>query len=161
MQNFTPCLWFAGNAEEAAQFYTSIFKNSKIKTVTHYGESAAKASGMKAGNVLTVNFELDTKTFMALNGPPLFKFNESISFIYSCKTQEELDAVWSKLSAHEGSEQCGWLKDKFGMSWQIVPEIMNDMMRDGNPKQIEAVMKEVMQMKKLDIATLQRAFENA
>lgn len=159
MQRFTPCLWFDDNAEEAAKFYTSIFKNSKIKDVARYGESGAKVSGKPKGCVMTVTFELDSHEFMALNGGPMFKFTPAISFIANCKTQQEVDELWDKLSSGGTIEQCGWLKDKYGVSWQIVPMIVNEMMIDKDPKKAERVMQAILQMKKLDIDDLKKAYE--
>jgi predicted 3-demethylubiquinone-9 3-methyltransferase (glyoxalase superfamily) len=123
IQKITPHLWFENNAEEAATFYTSIFKNSKITDIIHYGESAAEVSGRPKGTVMTVIFELEGQQFMALNGGPVFKFSPAISFLVKCETQEEVDHLWEKLSKGEETEQCGWLKDKFGVSWQIVPHV--------------------------------------
>jgi len=157
MQKISPMLWFDGDAEEAAKFYTGIFPNSKILGVSRYGESAASIPGNpKKGSVMTVDFELDGQRFTALNGGPQFKFNESVSFVVHVKTQKELDAYWEKLTAQGGNEvECGWLKDRFGLSWQVVPEGLLDLIRD--PKKSDRVMHAVMQMKKLDIAALERA----
>jgi predicted 3-demethylubiquinone-9 3-methyltransferase (glyoxalase superfamily) len=123
MQKITPHLWFDNNAEEAAKFYTSIFKNSKIIDIAHYGESAAEVSGRPKETIMTVTFELEGQRFMALNGGPVFKFSPAISFFVNCQTQEEVDDLWDKLSEGGEKEQCGWLKDKFGVSWQIVPNV--------------------------------------
>jgi len=159
MQKISPCLWFDNQGEEAARFYVSLFKNSKILNVARYGESGAKISGRPAGSVMTVTFQLAGQEFMALNGGPLFKFSEAISLIVSCETQAEVDEMWEKLS--QGGEQgpCGWLKDKYGLSWQIVPKVLEEMMQDKDPKKSEKVMEAVLQMKKLDIAGLKRAYE--
>lgn len=159
MQRISPCLWFDSNAEEAARFYTSIFKNSKIGKITRYGKEGFEIHGKSAGSVLTVEFEIDGQTFTALNGGPLFRFNEAISFVVSCETQEEVDGYWEKLSAggDEKAQQCGWLKDKYGLSWQIVPSILPKLMSDADPEKSERVMKALLQMKKLDVAQLQRA----
>jgi predicted 3-demethylubiquinone-9 3-methyltransferase (glyoxalase superfamily) len=158
MQRITPCLWFDSQAEEAVNFYISVFKNSKILTVARYGEAGAKVSGRPKGSVMTVTFKLDGQEFMALNGGPIFKFTEAISFIVNCKTQKEIDELWEKLS--EGGEKgvCGWLKDKYGLSWQVVPTAMGKMMKDADPAKLERVMKAVLQMTKLDIKTLKQAY---
>jgi len=159
MQRFTPCLWYDDKAEEAAKFYTSIFKNSKIKDITHFGESGAKESGQPKGSVMTVTFDLDGQEFMALNGGPAFQFTPAISFIVNCATQKEVDELWEKLSASKADEQCGWLKDKYGVSWQITPTIVNEMIQDKDPVKSERVMKAIVQMKKIDIEALKRAYE--
>jgi predicted 3-demethylubiquinone-9 3-methyltransferase (glyoxalase superfamily) len=153
MQRIAPFLWFDDDAEEAANFYVSIFKNSKIKGVSRYGDAGP---GPK-GSVMVVNFELDGQEFIALNGGPQFKFTEAISFVVNCKTQKELDHYWSKLSKGGQKVQCGWLKDKFGLSWQVTPTILSELMRDKDPKVRERVMKEMLQMVKLDIEPLKRA----
>jgi predicted 3-demethylubiquinone-9 3-methyltransferase (glyoxalase superfamily) len=157
MQKISPFLWFDGEAEEAARFYTGIFPNSKILGVARYGDSAREIPGQpEKGSVMTVNFELDGQRFTALNGGPQFKFNESVSFVVHCKTQKELDGYWEKLTAGGGQEvACGWLKDKYGLSWQIVPEALLELITD--PKKSDRVMHAVMHMKKLDIAALERA----
>ncbi len=159
MQKITPCLWFDNQAEEAVNFYTSIFKNSKLVSVARYGEAGAEASGRPKGTVMTVIFQLDGQKFMALNGGPVFKFTEAISFIVNCKTQKEVDEFWKKLS--EGGEEgpCGWLKDKYGLSWQIVPTVLGEMLLDKDAEKSERVMKAMLQMKKIDIKTLKRAYE--
>jgi predicted 3-demethylubiquinone-9 3-methyltransferase (glyoxalase superfamily) len=159
MQNITPCLWFDNQAEEAVKFYISIFKNSKILTVARYGESGAKVSGQRKGTVMTVSFRLDGQNFLALNGGPIFKFTEAISFIVNCKTQREVDRYWEKLSDGGKPGQCGWLKDKYGLSWQIVPTVLGQMMKTKDPKKSERVMKAVIQMTKLDIKKLKHAYE--
>jgi predicted 3-demethylubiquinone-9 3-methyltransferase (glyoxalase superfamily) len=153
MQRITPFLWFDDNAEQAAKFYTSIFKNSKIKGVSRYGEAGP---GPK-GSVMVVNFELDGQEFIALNGGPQFKFTEAISFVVNCKDQKEVDHYWSKLTKGGQEVQCGWLKDKFGLSWQVVPTILSELMRDKDPKVRERVMKRMLQMVKLDIEPLKQA----
>jgi predicted 3-demethylubiquinone-9 3-methyltransferase (glyoxalase superfamily) len=156
MQRITPFLWFDGQAEEAAKFYVSVFKNSKIKQITHYaGEELAE----RKGQVMTVDFELDGEEFVALNGGPQFKFTEAISFVINCETQEEIDYYWEKLTADGGEEvQCGWLADKYGLSWQVVPtKFFAEWVKDAPG--LERVMHELMQMKKLDLAKLQGAFE--
>lgn len=159
MQKITPCLWFDNQAEEAVNYYVSIFKNSKIKSVSRYGEEGAKAAGRPKGSVMVMTFELDGQEFMALNGGPVFKFTEAISFIVNCETQEEVDRFWEKLS--EGGEKgpCGWLKDKYGLSWQIVPTVLGEMMQDKDAEKPERVMKAMLQMTKLDIKGLRQAYE--
>ena len=161
MQKVTPCLWFDSQAEEAVKFYVSIFKNSKIGTVTRYGEAGAEASGMPKGTVMTVTFQLEGQEFMALNGGPVFKFNEAISLIVNCETQEELDRFWEKLSEEgdEKAQQCGWLKDRYGLSWQIVPAALGEMLQDKDPRKTENVMKALLQMKKIDMKALEQAYE--
>ncbi|MBX4210830.1 VOC family protein [Candidatus Parcubacteria bacterium] len=157
MQKITPHFWYDTQAEEAAKLYTSIFKNSKILSVARYPKSAEAVSGQKAGTVMTVEFELEGQRFLALNGGPMFKFNESVSFMVNCKDQKEIDFYWEKLTADGGQEsQCGWLKDKFGLSWQIVPEELGKIM-SSNPAKSEKVMAELLKMKKLDINKLKEA----
>lgn len=159
MQKITPCLWFKDQAEEAMRFYVSIFKNSKVGRITHYGEAGAKVSGRPKGSVMTATFEIEGQEFMALNGGPHFiTLSEAVSFIVKCDTQKEIDTFWEKLS--EGGEKgvCGWLKDKFGLSWQIVPTVLSDMMQDKDAEKTNRVMEAVLQMKKLDIARLQEAY---
>ena len=159
MQKITPFLWFDDQAEEAAKFYTSIFKNSKVGKITRYGESAEKAAGRPAGSVMTVEFELEGQKFTALNGGPVFKFNESISFVVNCDTQEEVDYFWEKLSADGGQEsECSWLKDKFGVSWQVVPTVLIEMLQDKDSEKSERVMKAMLQMQKIDIKKLNAAY---
>jgi predicted 3-demethylubiquinone-9 3-methyltransferase (glyoxalase superfamily) len=155
MQKITPFLWFDGKAEEAAKFYTSIFRNSKITGIARYPEGTPGP----AGTVMTVSFELDGQKFLALNGGPQFKFNESISFVVNCETQQEIDDLWEKLSAGGAKVQCGWLKDKYGMSWQVVPTVLGKLFQDKDGEKTKRVGQAMMQMKKLDIATLQRAYE--
>jgi predicted 3-demethylubiquinone-9 3-methyltransferase (glyoxalase superfamily) len=160
MQKITPFLWFDDQAEEAVKFYTSIFKNSKVGRVLRYDENAAKASGRPLGSVLTIEFEIAGQKFTALNGGPEFKFNESISFVVHCDTQKDVDYFWEKLTADGGQESaCGWLKDKFGVSWQITPTVLIDMLHDKNPEKAGRVMKAMLQMKKIDIKTLNKAYE--
>lgn len=154
MQRITPFLWFEDEAEEAAKFYVSVFRNSKLGKVARYGESAAKASGRPAGSVMTVEFELDGQKFVALNGGPVFKFNESVSFVVNCETQTEIDHYWEKLCAGGEEVQCGWLKDKYGLSWQIVPSSLSSLMQG---KRADKVMAAILTMKKLDLAALERA----
>jgi predicted 3-demethylubiquinone-9 3-methyltransferase (glyoxalase superfamily) len=155
MQRITPFLWFNDKAEEAANFYTSIFKNSKITGVSHYGEGGP---GPK-GSVMIVTFELDGQEFTALNGNPKFPFTEAVSLVVNCKSQEEIDHYWDKLTAGGKPVQCGWLKDKYGFSWQIVPTIIPELLQDSDPAKRDRVMAAVMKMVKLDIATLKRAAE--
>ncbi len=156
-----PCLWFDGRAEEAAHYYCGIFKNSKITGVSKYGEAGFEIHKHKAGTVLTVEFELDGVPFTALNGEPNFKFTEAISFQVYCKDQHEIDSLWNQLIAggDPKAQQCGWLKDKYGVSWQIVPEQMNSFFTDHTSPQYQRVMNAMMKMKKLDIAELQRAYD--
>lgn len=158
MQKITPCLWFNDQAEEAMRFYVSVFKNSKVGRVTHYGEAGAKVSGRPKGSVMTATFEIEGQEFMALNGGPHFTLSEAVSFIVKCDTQKEIDTFWEKLS--EGGEKgvCGWLKDKFGLSWQIVPTMLSDMLQDKDAEKTNRVMQAILQMKKLDIARLQEAY---
>jgi len=156
-----PCLWFDTQAKEAANYYVSIFGNSKVKGTMHYGEAAAKVSGMPAGSVLTVTFELEGQEFVALNGGPVFKFTEAISLMVNCETQQEIDRLWEKLTAggDPAAQQCGWLKDKFGVSWQIVPTVLDEMLQDSDPEKAERVMTAFLPMKKIDISVLQKAYE--
>jgi predicted 3-demethylubiquinone-9 3-methyltransferase (glyoxalase superfamily) len=151
-------LWFDDNAEEAVDFYISVFKNSKIKKIARYGEAGAKASGRRKGTVMTIIFELEGQEFTALNGGPHFTFSPAVSLRVNCKTQKEIDNLWEKLSADETAGQCGWLKDKYGVSWQIVPTVIGRMMQDKDGEKRERVMKTILQMKKLDIRALQRAY---
>lgn len=159
MQKITPFLWFDHQAEEAATFYVSIFKNSKIETVARYDEAGSKASGRPSGTAMTVAFNLDGQEFTALNGGPYFKFTEAISFVVSCENQLEVDHFWNKLSEGGEESQCGWLKDKFGVSWQIVPTAMGKMMSDSDASKSNRVMQAMLKMKKIDIATLKQAYE--
>lgn len=159
MQKITPCLWFDDQAEEAVKFYTSIFKNSKIGTTAYYNEESSKASGRPGGSVMTIAFELDGQKYLALNGGPIFKFTHAISLMVNCETQEELDRMWEKLSEGGEIEQCGWLRDKYGLSWQVVPTTLNEMMQDPESTKSQRVMGAVRGMKKLDIAALQNAYE--
>ena len=162
MQKITPMLWFDGKAEEAANFYVSLFKDSKIGDILRYDEASAQAAGGKVGSVLTIEFELEGQKFVGLNGGPQFKFTEAVSFVINCDTQEEVDKFWNKLTADGGEEsQCGWLKDKYGLSWQVTPTILVDMINDKNPAKAKAAMEAMMQMKKIDIPTLQKAYDAA
>jgi predicted 3-demethylubiquinone-9 3-methyltransferase (glyoxalase superfamily) len=153
MKKIVPCLWFNTEAEAAARFYTSIFKNSRILETTHYGEDGP---GPK-GSVLTVRFLLDGEEFLALNGGPEFKFNEAVSFVVNCDTQQEIDRFWQHLSEGGQQVECGWLKDKFGLSWQVVPTILPELLADQDAAKRDRVMKAILQMKKLDIAALEHA----
>ena len=159
MQKITPFLWFNDKAEEAATFYTAIFKNSKIVNIARYGDAGAQVSGRPKGTVMTVAFQLEGQEFVALNGGPQFKFTEAISFVVNCQTQEEVDQCWKKLSDGGQEVQCGWLKDKYGLSWQIVPTILSEMLNDPDSKKAERVMKAMLQMKKIDIKGLKQAYE--
>jgi predicted 3-demethylubiquinone-9 3-methyltransferase (glyoxalase superfamily) len=158
MQRITPFLWFDGQAEEAARFYVSVFKNSKIEDVVRYGEAGAEVSGREKGTVMTIAFELDGRKFVALNCGPVFKFTEAVSFVVNCETQQEIDEFWEKLSADGEKGRCGWLKDKFGVSWQIVPAVLGEMMLDKDPRKSEKVMKAILQMDKLDLQILRSAY---
>ena len=161
MQKITPFLWFDDQAEEAADFYTSIFKNSRVGNILRYGEEAARVSesGRPVGSVLTIEFEIAGQKFVALNGGPQFKFNESVSFVVNCATQDEVDYFWAKLTSDGGEESaCGWLKDKYGLSWQITPTVLIDMLHDKDPQKAERVMKAMLQMKKIDIEKLKVAY---
>ena len=161
MQKITPFLWFDNQAEEAAKFYTSIFKNSKIISIARYGEAGADVSGQKKGTVMTVEFQIEGQKFVAINGGPIFKFSEAISFVVNCKTQKEVDYYWGKLSkgGDEKAQMCGWLKDKYSLSWQIVPTILVDMLQDKDVKKSERVMKALLQMKKIEIKALKKAYK--
>jgi predicted 3-demethylubiquinone-9 3-methyltransferase (glyoxalase superfamily) len=154
MQKITPFLWFDGKAEEAMNFYISIFKNSKIVSVTRYGETGP---GPK-GTVMTAKFELNGQEFVALNGGPQFTFTEAISFVVNCETQQEVDELWEKLSEGGEKSRCGWLKDKYGLSWQVVPTVLVEMLQDKDAKKSNRVMQAMLQMDKIDIETLRRAY---
>jgi predicted 3-demethylubiquinone-9 3-methyltransferase (glyoxalase superfamily) len=156
MQNISPCLWFDTQAEEAMKYYVSIFPNSRMGSVTYYGEGMQ----LPKGTVLTATAMLNGQEFMGLNGGPIFKFSEAVSFMVNCDTQEEIDMVWNKLTADGGKPvQCGWLTDKYGLSWQIVPTVLRDLMKDA--RKFDQVMKVVMTMVKLDIKTMQKAYDQA
>jgi len=154
-QKLSTCLWFNGNAEEAVNFYASVFKDVEIGKKAYYSDGAP----LPKGTLLTINFRMLGQDFVALNAGPEFRFTPAISFVINCKDQQEIDYYWNKLSANPAQEQCGWLQDKFGLSWQVVPEILDDMMTDPDESKSERVMKAVLKMKKLDIAQLQQAFE--
>ena len=158
-QKITPFLWFDTQAEDAVNFYVSIFRNSKIRSIARYDEEAARASGRPKGSVMTVAFELNGQEFVALNGGPLFKFTEAISFVVNCETQEEVDHFWEKLSAGGQEVQCGWLKDRFGVSWQVVPTVLVEMLQDKDPLKARRVMGAMLKMKKIDVEALKRAYE--
>lgn len=159
MQKITPCLWFDDKAEEAATFYVSIFKDSKLGHITRYGEAGSKVSGRPKGSVMTVTFEIEGQEFVALNGGPLFKFTEAVSFMVKCESQQEIDEMWDKLS--EGGEEgpCGWLKDKYGLSWQIVVPAWDEMLRDKDPAKAERAMAAILQMSKPDMKQVQQAYK--
>jgi predicted 3-demethylubiquinone-9 3-methyltransferase (glyoxalase superfamily) len=157
IQKITPFLWFDHQAEEAAGFYVSIFPNSRIVKVGRYGEG----SPGPPGSVMTVEFQLEGQSFVALNGGPHFKFTEAISFVVNCQTQDEVDTYWEKLSAGGSDFQCGWLKDKFGLSWQVVPTALSELLRDPDREKSQRVMKALLTMKKLDVGALQQAFDHS
>jgi predicted 3-demethylubiquinone-9 3-methyltransferase (glyoxalase superfamily) len=161
MQKITPCLWFDHQAEEAAKFYVSIFKNSQIGNMTRYGDAGAEVSRRPKGSVMTVTFEIEGQEFVALNGGPHFTFSEAISLMVKCETQKEIDEMWEKLSQGGEEGQCGWLKDKYGLSWQIISPIWDEMLRDKDSKKSERVMKAILQMTKPDIKTLKQAYEQS
>lgn len=161
MQKITPFLWFDNQAEEAANFYVSVFGTSRVIHIDRYGKAGSEASGRPEGSVMTVTFELEGQQFVALNGGPEFTFSPAISFVVNCTTQEEMDALWEKLSAggDEKAQQCGWLQDRYGVSWQIVPTVLDEMLRDKDPEKAERVMRAMLRMKKLDINVLRQAWE--
>jgi predicted 3-demethylubiquinone-9 3-methyltransferase (glyoxalase superfamily) len=154
VQKIIPFLWFDDQAEEAATFYVSLFKNSKVNSVARYGDAGP---GPK-GSAMTVTFELAGQKFIALNGGPLFKFNEAVSFLINCETQQEVDDLWEKLSAGGTESQCGWVKDKYGLSWQVVPTALGEMLQDEDPKKSQRVMQAMLQMGKIEIAKLKQAY---
>ena len=155
MQKITPFLWFATQAEEAADFYVSIFPNSRILGKTRYGE----AGPGPAGSVMTVAFELDGQEFTALNGSPIFRFNEAISFVVNCETQDEIDAMWRKLTDGGKEVECGWLTDRYGLSWQVIPTALKEMLQDPDPAKSQRVMQALLRMKKLDLGALKKAYD--
>ena len=159
VQRITPCLWFDDQALPAAEFYTSIFKNSKIGKISRYGEAGREVHGKPAGSVMTVAFELDGQVFTALNGGPVFRFTEAISLQIDCESQKEVDYYWDKLSegGDDKAQQCGWLKDRYGLSWQVVPRALIELMSDPDPEKSGRVMEAMLRMKKIDIAGLERA----
>lgn len=162
MNRITPCLWFDNQAEEAANFYCGIFRNSKITNITRFGKAGQEIHGKAEGAVMTVDFELDGQAYTGLNGGPMFKFNEAISLQINCDSQEEVDHYWSKLGegGDPSAQQCGWLKDKFGVSWQVVPTILSELIQGGDSATGQRVMQALLQMKKLDIAILRRAHQS-
>ena len=157
-QRISVCLWFDDQAEEAVKFYASIFERAKIGAITHYDEESARAAGRPEGSVMTVDVELDGQMFVALNGGPMFKFTEAMSLVVNCDTQAEVDRYWAKLSAGGQEGPCGWLKDRYGVSWQIVPRALTEMLQDKDPAKSKRVMAAMLGMKKLDIATLRTAY---
>ncbi|PSL30585.1 putative 3-demethylubiquinone-9 3-methyltransferase (glyoxalase superfamily) [Planomicrobium soli] len=161
IQKITPNFWFNMNAEEAVSFYTSIFKNSKIGQIVRYVNAGQEIHGIVAGTVMTIEFQLEGQEFLALNGGPEFQFTEALSLIINCENQEEVDYYWDKLTegGDEKSQVCGWLKDKFGVSWQVTPIALNSMLTDSDTEKVERVMTALLQMKKLDLDVLQRAYE--
>jgi predicted 3-demethylubiquinone-9 3-methyltransferase (glyoxalase superfamily) len=161
MQKISPCLWFDDNAEDAVKFYVSIFKNSKIGNVTRYGKEGYEIHKKKEGSVMTIDFEIEVQNLLALNGGPIFKFNEAISFQIYCDTQDEIDFYWEKLTegGDKNAQVCGWLKDKFGVSWQVVPVALIKMLQDNDSKKTERVIKAMLQMHKLDIDALTKAYQ--
>ncbi|HOD13356.1 MAG TPA: VOC family protein [Spirochaetota bacterium] len=161
MQKITPCLWFDGQAEEAVNYYTSIFRNSKILKIARFGEAGSDASGQPPGTVMTVLFRLEGQEYLALNGGPTFKFSEAVSFIVNCRTQKEIDYYWEKLSEGGEEGQCGWLKDRYGLSWQIVPARLGEMMQDRDPERANRVMQAMLAMKKIDITIFKAGLQQA
>ncbi|HZA70014.1 MAG TPA: VOC family protein [Nitrososphaeraceae archaeon] len=161
MQKISPCLWFDDNAGDAVKFYVSVFKNSKAGSVTRYGKEGYEIHKKKEGSVMTIDFEIEGQKFLALNGGPIFKFNEAISFQIYCDTQEEINYYWEKLAegGDKNAQVCGWLKDKFGVSWQVVPVALIKMLQDKDSKKTERVMKAMLQMHKLDIDALTKAYQ--
>jgi predicted 3-demethylubiquinone-9 3-methyltransferase (glyoxalase superfamily) len=158
-RRITPFLWFDNQAEEAANFYASIFKQSKIGAITRYDDESSTVAGRPKGSVMTVEFELDGQKFTALNGGPLFKFTEAISLVVNCENQKEVDHFWDKLSAGGEEVQCGWLKDRFGVSWQVVPTVLVELLQDKDPERSRRAMSAMLKMKKLDIDVLQKAHQ--
>ena len=159
MQKITPFLWFDDKAEEAVNLYVSVFKNSEITGITRYGEAGSEVAGRPKGTIMTIAFQIEGQEFVALNGGPVFTFSPAISFVVNCETQEEVDQLWEKLSEGGETEQCGWLRDKYGVSWQIVPTILGEMLQDKNAEKSARVMKAMLQMKKIDINGLEQAYQ--
>lgn len=162
-RKIVPCLWFDERAEEAVRFYTSVFKESRMGKITHYGKEGYEIHGRPEGTVMTVEFEIEGQPFVALNGGPVFVFNEAVSFVVNCDTQEELDYYWERLSegADDEAQQCGWLKDKYGLSWQIVPRALSDLVSDPQSEKSQRAMKALLRMKKIDIETIRRAYDGS
>jgi predicted 3-demethylubiquinone-9 3-methyltransferase (glyoxalase superfamily) len=160
MQRISSCLWFDNQAEAAAKFYTSVFKNSRMGKIAHYGKEGFEQHHRPAGSVMTVQFFLEDQEFLALNGGPIFKFSEAVSFIVNCDTQQEIDHYWEKLSegGDKNAQQCGWLKDKYGLSWQVVPTFISEALSGGSNSKTESLMRVMLQMKKLDLAELKKAY---
>jgi predicted 3-demethylubiquinone-9 3-methyltransferase (glyoxalase superfamily) len=158
-RKIVPCIWMEKDADKAAEFYVSVFKNSRILKTSYYTRAAEEVSGQKEGSVLTVSFTLDGQEFMVLNGGPVFRLSEAVSFMVYCDTQEEIDYYWNSLSFVPEAEQCGWLKDKFGLSWQIVPTILDSMTTDKDPQKVERVTAAFLKMKKFDISALKKAYK--
>ena len=159
MQKITPFLWFDNQAASAVKFYTSVFKNSKVLKISRYGEEGQRVSGQPKGSVMTIEFQLDGQKFVALNGGPYFKFTEAISFVVNCRTQAEIDRFWKRLSTGGKPGQCGWLKDKYGVSWQIVPAFLGEILSGKDAVKSQRVMQAVLKMTKLNIKTLKQAYE--
>jgi predicted 3-demethylubiquinone-9 3-methyltransferase (glyoxalase superfamily) len=163
IRGIAPCLWFDDQAEEAARFYTGVFTNSRIGKISRYGDAGREIHGRPPGSVMTVEFELNGQPFTALNGGPVFEFNEAISLVVTCKDQKEIDEYWEKLSkgGDPNAQQCGWLKDKFGVSWQVVPAVLSDLLGDPDSEKSQHAMEAMLRMKKMDIAELERAYATA
>jgi predicted 3-demethylubiquinone-9 3-methyltransferase (glyoxalase superfamily) len=163
IQKITPCLWFDDQAEEAARFYISVFTNSRIVRMSRYGKEGFEIHGRPEGSVMVVEFQIEGQTFTALNGGPLFRFNEAVSFQVSCETQEEIDYYWEKLTedGDREAQQCGWLKDRYGVSWQVVPTVLGDLVADPDSEKSQRAMRAMLRMKKIDIAALRRAYDGA
>lgn len=161
IQTVTPCLWFDDQAEEAARFYASVFPNSTIGRIARYGEAGREVHGKEPGSVMTVEFQLDGQSFISLNGGPAFRFNEAISFMVECETETEMDHYWGKLSegGDEAAQQCGWLKDRFGLSWQVVPRGLSDLIDGPDPRKSGRAMQAMLRMKKIDIDAVKRAYD--
>ncbi len=159
MQKIAPFLWFDDQAEEAVRFYTSIFKHSKILAVARYDEVGAKAAGRPKGSIMTISFEIEGQEFIALNGGPVFTFSPATSFVVNCRTQKEIDRLWEKLSEGGKKDRCGWLRDKYGVSWQIVPAVLGKMLQEKDPKKFRRVMEAILKMNKIDIEALMRAYK--
>ena len=159
-KTIAPCLWFDGQAEEAVAFYTTVFPNSKVVSTSHYTKAGREVHHKEPGTVMTIAFELEGQPFTALNGGPEFRFNEAVSFQINCETQEEIDRFWKKLSSggDPKAQQCGWLKDRYGLSWQVVPKVLEEMMRDPDAEKAGRVMEAMLEMKKIDLATLKEAY---